>query len=134
MRSATFRNIAIGTLALAAAYHLGASSSQAQSGSVPAFHIASNGNPFVSCPNGDVWRDILGGSWEYMGNALSGRPGRTIIGMTGAGSYFLVLLDDGELLANNGALTWTPAGSPPCATPTPSQTESLGSVKSRYSR
>jgi hypothetical protein len=73
MRSTTFRNVAIGILALAAAYHLGARSAVAQAPGNPVVD-ADNGFAFTS--NGDVYWSTDGGngSWTYHGNVFSGQP------------------------------------------------------------
>jgi hypothetical protein len=67
MRSATFRNIALGILALAASYHLGARSAGAQAGSMVSgltVHDRYDGGPgpgiYVLTPNGDLYFNALG--------------------------------------------------------------------------
>ena len=60
MRSATFRNIALGILALAAAYHLGARSATAQAGTkgVSGFAVSAWSDRYglyMVTPNGDVY-------------------------------------------------------------------------------
>lgn len=119
-------------LMLAGAYHLGASTAGAQSGAVAGFHISSNGNPFVSCPSGDVWIDVIGGGWRYAGNALTGRPGRTIVGLAGAGSLFYAILDNGDIVQSDSYTGWNSAGNAPCGTATSTATQSFGSLKAKY--
>lgn len=82
MRSATFRNIALGILALAAVYHLGAHNARAQQGSTVSGFTgagsASSGQAdaavVVMTPNGDVYERFMhnnpstSDSLYYVGN------------------------------------------------------------------
>lgn len=78
MRARTFMQVSIGILALALAYHLGATSAGAQQGSVVSGFAAQTGYYFsVLTPNGDLYARSLPtggvpGPLEYHGNFWSG--------------------------------------------------------------
>ena len=79
MRSATFRNIALGILALAAAYHLGARSAGAQAPANSVVGIAGQGggiHGFLAITaNGDSYQtDDFGIHWTAYGNCFASGP------------------------------------------------------------
>jgi len=78
MRSATFRNIALGILALAAAYHLGAQTATAQAPGNPIVGAIASGASapgLVVLANGDIYgtQNIAPGQpWPFLGNIFGG--------------------------------------------------------------
>ena len=78
MRANSFFYVSLGILALATAYHLGASTAGAQSSNgYPAVGIAGDAmGAYVVASNGDVYRYGDGGpaAWQFMGNAFTGAP------------------------------------------------------------
>jgi hypothetical protein len=75
MRSTTFRNVALGILALALAYAAGARSSHAQAPGNPLVGIAYGSSAvFVASANGDTYVTGGGGVWTYYGNPFAGHP------------------------------------------------------------
>ena len=76
MRSVTFRNIALGILALAVVYHLGARSVGAQTASVVSgLAILNDDKVVVLTPSGDVYARFMstpGYPLLYLGNFWSG--------------------------------------------------------------
>lgn len=83
MRSRTFLNVSLGILALAAAYHLGAQSATAQSGSsivaLGQYQLGSGFfQPLAVTTSGDVyWTSNEGATWSYRGNVFAGGPTST---------------------------------------------------------
>ncbi len=72
MRSSTFRNVTLGILALALAYHLGARSTSAQAPGNPVVGCAYGSSAmFLATANGDVyvWG---GGNWSRLPNVFGG--------------------------------------------------------------
>jgi hypothetical protein len=69
--------VCFGILALAVAYHLGASSAQSQVGEFVGIAFPSDdgwdGSVWLLAANGDCyWTVMNGGEWHYRGNPLSG--------------------------------------------------------------
>lgn len=129
-----FFYVCAGVLLLLVGFQVGASRVGAQSGGGQ-FHLGDFGNPVVACPGGDIYVFVVGGGWQFRGNALAGRAGRTIAGVDGAGSYIFVLLDNGELLSRDGTLTsntWASVGIPACSGATATSSSTWGSLKARY--
>jgi hypothetical protein len=77
MRSSTFRNVTLGILALAAAYHLGARSAVAQASDNPVvagFDSPASGYVVALTANGDVYRsNSYAVNWSFSGN-IFGAP------------------------------------------------------------
>lgn len=80
MRARTFMQVSIGILALALAYHFGASSAGAQGAGYPivAMVINPGGAPHTGgalvAANGDVYTTDNWATWYLTGNAFTGPP------------------------------------------------------------
>ena len=76
MRSATFRNVAIGILALAAAYHFGASTARSsEMGRIVGFTAFAQDYYVVATEEGDVYQIVVSGGATFlqrMGNVWTG--------------------------------------------------------------
>jgi hypothetical protein len=79
-----FFYVSLGILALAVAFHLGATSAQSQAPGNPVVAAcgASNGGGFLEVvaitANGDAYKSSdLGNSWQHRGNCFSGAPIQT---------------------------------------------------------
>jgi hypothetical protein len=75
MRSTTFRNVALGILALALAYAAGARSSHAQAPGNPIVAVETGGVVYAS--NDDVYQRTGGSApyaYSYYGNVFGGGP------------------------------------------------------------
>src|SRR5262245_24535312 len=112
MRSATFRNIALGTLALAAAYHLGARTATGQSGPVveTAGIFGPQGNGVLAVSGRVVYKGDLNGQ---SGAALPPIPGssRVVAVSWALFDTWLALLEDGDYYqCNREGTTWTRIG------------------------
>jgi hypothetical protein len=129
MRARSFLHVSIGILALAAAYHLGARSAGAQAGygieaaasyDVPGFAY----EPKLAVINRIVWE--LGGSGprQAVPEPIPGTARAIAVGVRG------VVLENGEVWSHDSG-AWQLQGVFPVG-PTPTQSESWGSVKARY--
>jgi len=126
MRSTTFRNIALGILALAAAYDLGAQSARAQVG--PFFRVLNASNPLTVESGGQVfyldksgppiWRQPSSVPPVPAGSLLAGDPG-TYVAQDGA-AWFPISGDAWQSLPLPGS------------GPVPVQRSTFGALKSRY--
>jgi hypothetical protein len=135
MKSSTFRNLAVGALALTAAYLAGASSTHAQTGSI--FDCA-GGSWVNGSPEFEAVVGRFAYTWPGGGNANQATatldctapiPGSApVIACT----THYVLLGDDTVYQTDGA-HWTLVGGFPFGA-TPVQTETLGRLKSRFAR
>jgi hypothetical protein len=75
MKARTFMQVSIGILALALAYHFGATSAGAQAGFNPIVAVEDGGTAYAA--NGDVYQRTSGGPpfvYTFMGNVFTGTP------------------------------------------------------------
>jgi hypothetical protein len=144
-RARSFFFVCLGILALAVAYHLGATTATAQAPGNPVVQLqrSSNGNLISITSNGDAYESVspsADGPWSFRSNVFSGAtpaPGNPVVGIERGNNFGMIsITSKGDVYQSSddsGAGPWT-FRSNVFGSTTPAQSISIGQLKSQYAK
>ena len=138
MRARSFFYASLGVLALALAYHFGATTATAQAPGNAVVALAAVGaSQWALTSQGDVYAtSVYSPTWSFHNNVLegSGYTGKRFVAMLAYG-HIIAIADDGSAFFHPGTETptpWTYFGNAFSGGPTSARQESFGQLKARY--